>query len=126
MIMKKYEGMMRRIHLSDRLHSMLYEKNVIGNAFVWVEFDDSKKEWGKLVILPPEEIIISRYPMSDQAKVMYQPEIANQVIELDKLNMLARVELSMNKGWKGIFWERLDEIKSDIFYEDLDAKIKEL
>ena len=80
MIMKKYEGMMRRIHLSDRLHSMLYEKNVIGNAFVWVEFDESKKEWGKLVILPPEEIIISRYPMSDQAKVMYQPEIANQVM----------------------------------------------
>ena len=36
------------------------------------------------------------------------------------------IELSMNKGWKGIFWERLDEIKSDIFYEDLDAKIKEL
>ena len=80
MILKKYEHMMRRVKLSDKLHSMLYEKNVIGNAFVFCEFDEDNKEWGKLVILPPEEIIISRYPMSDQAKVMYQPEILNQVM----------------------------------------------
>lgn len=80
MILRKYEHMMKRVRLSDKLHSMLYEKNVLGNAFIFCEFDEENKEWGKLVILPPEEIIISRYPMSDQAKVMYQPEILNQIM----------------------------------------------
>ena len=79
-ILAKYQAMVRRTHLFDRLHSILFEMNVIGNAFVFCDFDEERKEWGSLRIIPPEEVIVSKYPMSDVAKIQYQPEIENAVI----------------------------------------------
>ena len=80
-ILKKYEGMVKRINLFDRLHSMLYESSIIGNAFLFVEFDEERKEWSKIVILPPEEILISKIPMSDKSKIQYRPEIISHIIQ---------------------------------------------
>lgn len=80
-ILRKYEGMIKRIKLFDRLHSMLYESAILGNCFCFIEFDEERKEWGKIVILPPEEIVISKIPMSDQSKVQYRPEILNNIIK---------------------------------------------
>ncbi|MBQ4479690.1 MAG: hypothetical protein II943_03535 [Victivallales bacterium] len=74
-ILKKFEGMVKRLKLFERLHSILYEMNVIGNCFIYADYDEERREWGRLVILPPEEILISRYPMSDNARVQYRPEI---------------------------------------------------
>lgn len=80
MILRKYENMMNNIRLFERLHSILYELSVIGNAFVFCEFDEKKKEWSKLSILPPEEIIVSKYPMSDTSMIQYQPELLNTIL----------------------------------------------
>lgn len=80
-ILRKYEDMVKRIKLFERLHSILYEMNVIGNCFIFAEFDEERREWSKLVILPPEEIMISKYPMSDEAKVQYKPEILNSLMK---------------------------------------------
>lgn len=80
-ILRKYEGMVKRIKLFDRLHSMLYESAIIGNCYCFIEFDEEKKEWGKIVILPPEEILVSKIPMSDQAKVQYRPEILSRIMQ---------------------------------------------
>lgn len=80
-ILRKYEGMVKRLKLFDRLHSMLYESNIIGNAFLFVEFDEEKKEWSHISILPPEEILISKIPLSDKAKIQYRPEIISHIIQ---------------------------------------------
>lgn len=80
-ILRKYEGMVKRLKLFDRLHSMLYESNIIGNAFLFVEFDEDKKEWSHISILPPEEILISKIPLSDKAKIQYRPEIISHIIQ---------------------------------------------
>lgn len=86
-ILRKYENMVKKINLFDRLHSALYETNILGNAFLFCEYNDEKKSWEKIVILPPEEILISKFPMSDQAKVQYRPEILNQVINKQNVNV---------------------------------------
>lgn len=80
-ILRKYEGMVKRLKLFDRLHSMLYESNIIGNAFLFVEFDEDRKEWSHISILPPEEILISKIPLSDKAKIQYRPEIISHIIQ---------------------------------------------
>lgn len=79
-ILKKYENMIKRIRLFDRLHSMLFESNVLGNAYVFCEFNEEIREWEKLVILPPEEILVSKFPMSDKSKIMYRPELVNHIL----------------------------------------------
>jgi hypothetical protein len=33
---------------------MLFENNILGNCIAFIEYDESKKRWGKITILPPE------------------------------------------------------------------------
>lgn len=79
-ILRKYESMVKRLKLFDRLHSVLYELNILGNSYAFCEFDEEKKEWAKIIILPPEELVVSKFPMSDNAKVQYKPEILNSIL----------------------------------------------
>lgn len=80
-ILKRYERMMKSIKLFDRLHSILFETNVIGNAMIFCEFDEEKKEWSKLLLLPQEEVTLSKLPLSDDAKIQYTPEVVNTIIK---------------------------------------------
>ena len=73
--------MVEKLNLFNLLHSALYELNVIGNAFMYIEFDDEKKEWSKISLLPPEEISVSTLPMSNgNAMIQYSPELPNILI----------------------------------------------
>ena len=79
-ILTKYENMVKNLNLFNKLHSILYETNVIGNAFAFVQFSEEKKEWEKIVILPPEEINVASYPMSNISRIQYRPEITNSLL----------------------------------------------
>lgn len=79
-IQKFYENMIDQIKLFDKLHAMLFEQQIIGNAFVFVEYDQTKKRWGRLVILPPQEVNVANYPMSDIKRVQYRPQMLNSTI----------------------------------------------
>lgn len=80
-IRKRYESMVKEIKLFDRLHSILFECNVLGNAFIFAEFDEKRKQWSKLIILPPEEVNIAQYPMSDNSRVEYHPIQLNEILK---------------------------------------------
>lgn len=79
-ILAKYQTMVNDLKLFDKLHSILFETNVIGNCFVFVQYNDEKQAWDKITILPPEEIDVANYPMSDIKCVQYRPEILNSII----------------------------------------------
>ena len=79
-IQKFYENMIEDIHLYDKLHSLLFEQNIIGNAYAFVEYDEEKKRWSKITILPPEEVNVANYPMSDYKQIQYRPEMLNSTI----------------------------------------------
>ena len=80
-IQKFYESMMDDLHLYDKLHSILFEYNVIGNAFVFAEYSEEKKRWDKLTIFPPEEVNVANYPLSDVKRVQYRPEMLSSTIQ---------------------------------------------
>ena len=79
-ILAKYQMMVNDLKLFEKLHSILFETNVIGNCFVFVQYNDEKQMWDKITILPPEEIDVANYPMSDIKCVQYRPEILNSII----------------------------------------------
>jgi hypothetical protein len=63
-----------RINLFERMHQILFDYNCIGNVFAFHEWDADQKMWGKVVILPPEEVNCFTYPFSDNARIEYRPE----------------------------------------------------
>lgn len=80
MILNFYQEMMDEMHLFDKLHSMLFENNILGNSIVFVQYSEAKKRWEKMMILPPEEITLANYPMSDTKRIQYRPEILNSIL----------------------------------------------
>ena len=79
-IQKFYQAIMEQIHLFDKLHSMLFQESIIGNCFIFIEYDEQKKRWGKMTILPPQEVNVANYPMSDIKKIQYRPAMLSSTI----------------------------------------------
>jgi hypothetical protein len=62
------------VGLFERVMEGIYEYNVIGNVFYFCEYDEAKKWWSKLTILPPEEVGVVHFPFCDFAFAEYKPE----------------------------------------------------
>ncbi|RLA97266.1 MAG: hypothetical protein DRG83_16125, partial [Deltaproteobacteria bacterium] len=54
--------------------SILWELNMIGNVYLFHEWDEDKIMWKKVVMLPPEEVYVFQYPFTDSKRVEYRPE----------------------------------------------------
>ncbi len=79
-IEKFYQTMIDEIKLFEKLHTILFESLIIGNCFIYADYDEKKKRWGKLVILPPEEVQVATYPMTDIKCIEYRSEMLNNII----------------------------------------------
>lgn len=44
------------------------------NCYLFVQYSEEKKRWDKLTILPPEEVNVANYPLSDIKQIQYRPE----------------------------------------------------
>lgn len=62
------------VDLFKRLMEGFYEWNVIGNAYVFNEWSEEQKWWNRIVLLPPEEMSVLRFPFCDFAFATYRPE----------------------------------------------------
>ena len=62
------------LNLFDLCQSILWEWNMIGNVYVFHEWDEKKKMWSRAVMLPPEEVFVFQYPFADNSRVEYRPE----------------------------------------------------
>ena len=91
-ILYKYENMVKKINLFQKLHSVLFETNVLGNAYAFIEFNEESKEWQKIVILPPEEITVSKLPMSNESKIQYSPEILSSLLKRFSISIASQIE----------------------------------
>ena len=54
--------------------SILWETNMIGNTYIFHEWDTKKKMWSRAIMLPPEEVYIFQYPFTDNKRVEYRPQ----------------------------------------------------
>ena len=62
------------INAFEMCQSTLWELNMIGNVYWFMEWDDKKKMWSRAVMLPPEEVYIFQYPFSENKRVEYRPQ----------------------------------------------------
>jgi len=62
------------LNLFDLCQNVLWEWNMIGNVYIFHEWDEKKKMWSRAVMLPPEEVYIFQYPFANNARVEYRPE----------------------------------------------------
>lgn len=100
-ILKKYEKVCDNLKLFEKLKSILLEYLVIGNVFIFVEWDDEKKEWKKMLILPPEEVSVFKYPFSDYSRVEYKPEYLTAIMK--KLEGRGLSDLKEEGIWSELF-----------------------
>jgi hypothetical protein len=63
------------------LQSILWEWNMIGNVFIFHEWDEDKKMWVRAVMLPPEEVFVFQYPFSEKRRVEYKPQRLISIIK---------------------------------------------
>lgn len=73
-ILAFFEYQLERINAFELCQSILYETNVIGNCFVFHEWDSEKMMWSRAVMLPPEEVYVFQYPFTEHKRVEYRPE----------------------------------------------------
>lgn len=92
--------------------SILWELNMIGNCHLFHEWNDVRKMWKKVVMLPPEEVYVFQYPFSDTKRVEYRPERLISLIEGER-------------GHGGVSASSLPGSSSKCDNADLDQKIVE-
>jgi len=80
-IMDFYEAQLEKINAFQLLLDILWETNMIGNVYIFHEWDEKLKRWDKAVVLPPEEVYIFEYPFSQNARVEYRPERLMSIIK---------------------------------------------
>jgi intein/homing endonuclease len=72
--LKKVQKWSEHVNLFERLMEAFFEWHVVGNVYIFAEWDDKKKQWNRLTVLPPEEVSIVRFPFTDFGLAMYRPE----------------------------------------------------
>jgi hypothetical protein len=80
-IMDFYTAQMEKINAFQLLLDILWEVNMIGNVYIFHEWDEKLKMWSNATVLPPEEVYIFEYPFSQNARVEYRPERLMSIIE---------------------------------------------
>lgn len=81
LIQKTYEHMCSKLKLFKKLQSMLFEYLLHGNCFLYFQYNVSEKIFDKIVILPPEDVEVTPYPMSDFSLVEYKPDLIIQTVK---------------------------------------------
>lgn len=81
LIETKYNSMCDRLKLFSKLQSIMFEYFLIGNCYAFMEWDHSRKEFSKICLLPPEDVEVNKYPMSDEAIIEYRPDLVIQTVK---------------------------------------------
>ena len=78
--------------------NILWEMNLIGNCYIFHEWDDERKMWSKAVMLPPEEVGIFEFPFQSYKRVEYRP---HRLISLIKSYDNVDASLVPNRDFEG-------------------------
>jgi hypothetical protein len=116
-----YNGTVYNLEV-EKDHTFCVEHINTHNCFVFVQYNDEKQIWDKIVILPPEEIDVANYPMSDIKCVQYRPEILNSILskysfQLDDYNKYCKYVDGLDEEEKqvlqGVDFELVKQLKEN-------------
>ena len=71
------------INAFELCQNVLWETNMIGNTYIFHEWDDKKKMWSRAIMLPPEEVYVFQFPFTDNKRVEYRPQRLISLIKAD-------------------------------------------
>jgi hypothetical protein len=81
-IQEFFEYQMEVLGLFELCQDALWEWNMIGNVYIFHEWDAKKKMWSRVQMLPPEEVYVFEYPFDNGNKrVEYRPERLISIIK---------------------------------------------
>jgi len=75
-----FEEQARVLNLFKVGEDILYERNMIGQAYVWSEYDSVENKWVRIQMLPPEEVFPFEIPFSDLKRIEYRPRRLVQML----------------------------------------------
>ena len=93
------------LNIFQLCQDILSEVNMLGNTYLFHEWNEEKKMWSRVVFLPPEEVFIFQYPYSENKRVEYRPM---------RLISLIKGERSTTGGTDDITNEILDNVPEEI------------
>jgi hypothetical protein len=84
-ILAFYEEMVERIELFSTLLQISHEFWLFGNCFPFAEWDDELKSWASVIVLDPNDVIVRKYPFSNNVDIELQvpPDITNIISNPD-------------------------------------------
>ncbi len=88
--LKYYDGYVYNFEVEED-HTYCVENIMTHNCFIFSEWNENKKIWDRLVILPPEEIQIYPIPFSDISRVEYRPERLMAIVQQVKSSGLFQI-----------------------------------
>ena len=77
-ILRFYESMVERLGLFQKLLSIAHEYNLIGDVYVFSEWDEETKAWSKITVLDPDTVETKKYPFTDYIEVSLVPDPATR------------------------------------------------
>lgn len=77
-ILRFYEAMVDRLKLFQKLLSIAHEYNLIGDVYVFSEWDEETKAWSKITVLDPDTVETKKYPFTDYVEVSLVPDPATR------------------------------------------------
>lgn len=81
-IQEFFEYQCEVLGLFELSQDILWERNMIGNVYIFHEWDNKRKMWSRAQMLPPEEVYIFEYPFDHGNKrVEYRPERLVSIIK---------------------------------------------
>jgi len=87
-ILEFFKYQIEKIGLFELCQNILSELNVIGNTYLYHEYNEELMMWERVVMLPPEEVYVFQYPFSDNKRVEYRPERLMALIKSDGKEMV--------------------------------------
>lgn len=100
-----FESQVVKLDLFNNCSSILYELNCIGMTHLFVEYNEEKKCWDRIQMLPPEEVFVFEYPFSDEKRIEYRPR---------RIVSLIQGQATYNELEEGIIDSIPDSIKDSI------------
>ena len=77
---KYYSGYVYNLQV-EKQHTYCVNNVNTHNCFAFIQYNEQTRLWDKIVILPPEEVDVAGYPMSNVSRIQYRPEILNALLK---------------------------------------------
>jgi len=77
-ILRFYEAMVTKINLFQKLLSISHEYNLIGDVYIFSEWDDELKAWSDIKVLDPDTVEFKKYPFTDYTEISIIPDPATR------------------------------------------------